>query len=337
MRLDRWVQQRRPVWDRLAGIVDQVYRRGPRHTAPEDVNEMVHLYRAACADLARLRAQQADPTLVREINRLVSSAHGQIYRGATRRRRFSLINFFLIRYPRLFRETWKFTLASFVVCAASAAMAFTTVQTHPEIVADILGGADQEFYGEKRPEDIRERFGHGPNPILSSVVTTNNIRVALLAFALGITFGIGTLFVLVVNGAMLGGLTGAFAASGVGGAFWMTVLPHGALELSAIVIAGGSGLLMGYALCCPGQRTRRRALREDALKAVQLAAGLIPAFIVAGVYEGFVTPTDAMPEEAKVALGVVTAAVFWLYLLLGGRHREQEGESQTATDGLTPS
>jgi uncharacterized membrane protein SpoIIM required for sporulation len=328
MRLDRWVQQRRSVWDRLGGIVDQVYRRGLRHTAPEDVNEMVHLYRAVCADLARLRTQQADPALVREINRLVSRAHSQIYRGATRRRRFSLLNFFLVRYPRLFRETWKFTLASFVICAASAGMAFSTVQTSPEIVTDILGGADREFYGEKRPEDIRERFGHGSNPVLSSMVTTNNIRVAVMAFALGITFGIGTLFVLVVNGAMLGGFTGAFAASGAAGAFWMTVLPHGALELSAIVIAGGSGLLVGYALCCPGQRTRRRALREDALKAVQLAAGLIPAFIVAGAYEGLVTPSDAIAQEAKVALGVATATVFWLYLFLGG-HRRGSGEQSS--------
>ena len=99
----------------------------------------------------------------------------------------------------------------------------------------------------------------------------------------------------------------------------MVILPHGALELSAVVIAGGAGLLLGYSLWCPGQRTRRRALGEEAVRAVQLAVGLIPAFVVAGIFEGFVTPSDAIPEPLKVILGVAAAVVFWLYLLLAGR------------------
>ena len=127
---------------------------------------------------------------------------------------------------------------------------------------------------------------------------------------------------LMVNGAMVGGIAGAFARSGLHRQFWMVILPHGALELSAIVVAGGAGLLVGYALWCPGQRTRRRALREEAVRAVQLAAGLIPAFAVAGVFEGFVTPSDAVPDLLKVILGAAAAAIFWLYLLLGGLRRQ---------------
>ena len=89
------------------------------------------------------------------------------------------------------------------------------MQDSPQTVADILGGSDREFYGEKSLADIRERFGHEGNPMFSSRVITNNIRVALMAFALGITFGLGTIWVLAVNGAMLGGLAGAFAKSGI--------------------------------------------------------------------------------------------------------------------------
>jgi uncharacterized membrane protein SpoIIM required for sporulation len=186
-------------------------------------------------------------------------------------------------------------------------------------VADILGGADREFRGTKTVGDIRERFGHEGNPLLSSFVIVNNIKVALAAFALGITFGVGTIYMLTINGAMLGGIAGAFAKSGIDGQLWMVILPHGALELSAVVIAGGAGLLLGYSLWCPGQRTRRRALREEAVRAVQLAVGLIPAFAVAGVFEGFVTPSDVIPEPLKVLLGIAVAVVFWLYLLLAGR------------------
>jgi uncharacterized membrane protein SpoIIM required for sporulation len=126
---------------------------------------------------------------------------------------------------------------------------------------------------------------------------------------------------------MVGGLTGAFAKSGLAWKMWMVLLPHGALELSAIVIAGGAGLMVGFGLCAPGQRTRRRALREDCVTAMQLAAGLIPAFILAGLIEGLVTPSDAIDEPVKVMLGIAAAAVYWLYLLLAGRGEKDSAVS----------
>ena len=155
--------------------------------------------------------------------------------------------------------------------------------------------------------------------MLSSLVTTNNIQVAFNAFALGVTFGVGTVYVLVVNGAMLGGYSGSFGESGLGRELWLTILPHGALELSAIIVAGAAGLLIGFGLWCPGRRTRLRALREDALAAVKLVAGLVPAFMVAGFFEGFVTPSDLLSPELKAGLGVAVAAVFWFYILAAGR------------------
>jgi len=317
MSLDAWLEERRPSWLRLEAIVDQLYRCGPRCASADDLAALLELYQAACADLARLRAASADPALIGPLNRLVTRAHGQVYRGSPARS-WRIGDFFLVQYPRLFRQTWKFTLASFLISAASALMAYYTVQDSPQVVADILGGADREFYGKKSVADIRERFGHEGNPLFSSFIITNNVKVALGAFALGITFGVGTIYELVVNGAMVGGIAGAFAKSGIGGQFWMVILPHGALELSAIVVAGGAGLLVGYSLWAPGQRTRRRALREESIRAMQLAVGLIPAFAVAGVFEGFVTPSDVISEPLKVALGVAAAAIFWLYLLLGG-------------------
>ncbi len=243
------------MWKRLETIVDQLVRRGPRRTPARQVADLVELYQSACADLARLRAIGAEPDLVDPLNRLIIRAHGQVYRGAPASP-WSLGGFFLRDYPRLFRRTWKFTLASFLISLITACAAFWTVQDSPQTVADILGGREREFYGEKSLADIRERFGHEGNPMLSSRVITNNIRVALMAFALGISFGLGTIWVLSVNGAMLGGIAGAFAKSGIQGQMWMVILPHGALELSAIVIAGGAGLIVGYGLWAPGQRTR---------------------------------------------------------------------------------
>ncbi len=321
MSLEVWLTGRRPTWLRLEAILDRLHHDGPRRIPAQDLRELTELYQSACADLARLRALSADPSIVGPLNRLVTRVHGQVYRGSARQSP-RLSQFFLVQYPRLFRQTWKFTLASFLLSAASALMAYSTVQSSPQVVSDILGGGDAEFYGPKSVADIRERFGHEGNPVLSSFVITNNIRVALGAVALGITFGIGTAYVMIVNGAMLGGIAGAFAKSGIEWQLWMVILPHGALELSAVVVAGGAGLLVGYGLWCPGQRTRRRALREEVVRAMQLAVGLVPAFAVAGLFEGLVTPSDAIPESVKVTLGIAVAVVFWLYLLLAGREAQ---------------
>jgi uncharacterized membrane protein SpoIIM required for sporulation len=327
MGLDQFVHDRRPVWSHLAGIVAAAYRRGVRRLPPADVYDMVHLYRDVSADLARLRSLDADPQLVSEVNRLVARAHAQIYRGV-RGKSYSVLSFFLVRYPQLFRETWRFTFASFLISALFAGLAYRTVQTHPDLVADVMGPMmASEFRGDKKPSDIKDRFRAVSSPVLSSFVTGNNIMVALKAFALGITFGLGTVYVLLYNGMMVGGIAGAYAKSGIAADLWLTLLPHGALELSAIVVAGGAGLLLGYSLWCPGQRTRRRALREDAIKAGQLAVGLIPAFLVAGFFEGFVTPNDVMPEPFKAGLGVAVAVAFWLYLFLGGRQANAAARS----------
>ena len=123
---------------------------------------------SACADLARLRAIGAEPDLVEPLNRLIIRAHGQVYRGAPASP-WSLGGFFLRDYPRLFRRTWKFTFASFLISLVTALAAYWTVQDSPQTVADILGGNDREFYGEKSLADIRERFGHEGDPMLSSL------------------------------------------------------------------------------------------------------------------------------------------------------------------------
>ncbi len=332
MELDRITREGRQRWSRLQQLVDMNDMPGVR-LDPAQVRELLQLYQDTSADLARLRTLDADPQLVQSLNRLVAKTHAMVYRDDRNNAGLGrgILRFYAVTYPRLFRETWKYSFAAFLLSAVVFAMAYQTVQTHPDIVADILGGLDQDLMGSKERADIADRFEQTPGAFLSSAVTTNNIGVAITAFALGITFGIGTVMVLIVNGAMLGGIAGAFAKSGAGVDLWMTILPHGALELSAIVCAGGAGLLLGYTLWCPGGRTRRLALREEAPRAVQLAVGLIPAFIVAGLFEGFVTPSPLLSPAAKVTLGALAAVAFWAHLLFAGRSETRAEKQQAAT------
>jgi uncharacterized membrane protein SpoIIM required for sporulation len=142
---------------------------------------------------------------------------------------------------------------------------------------------------------------------------TNNIRVTILAVALGVTAGIGTAVVLISNGMMIGGLAGAATNSNVDFLFWSVILPHGILELSAICIAGGAGLLIARAIYAPGDLSRRDALKLAGNEAAQLLAGVAVMLVLAGLIEGFITPT-ALPPAFKMAFALLTGVFMTAYL-----------------------
>jgi uncharacterized membrane protein SpoIIM required for sporulation len=155
-------------------------------------------------------------------------------------------------------------------------------------------------------------------PLLSAGITANNVQVALVAFAGGITFGALTTYALIANGLLIGVLAGLFVRGGEGLYFWSLIVPHGALEIPAIVLAAGAGLVMARALISPGDLPRGAALRSVSSDAVKLVLGTIPLFLIAGAIEGFFTPTDIDPG-LKLAFGGLAAVLLGMYLLLPGR------------------
>jgi uncharacterized membrane protein SpoIIM required for sporulation len=163
-------------------------------------------------------------------------------------------------------------------------------------------------------------------PGMATLIFTNNIQVTFLSFAGGVLFGIGTAYVLVANGLMLGAALGAAQHYGVGGLLWSFVSPHGYLELTCIVIAGAAGLMLGDALLRPGLLLRREALARAARRAVELVLGAAPVLVVAGLIEGFVSPSD-MPTELKLAIGPLSAVVFYALLLTVGRTAQRRPRS----------
>ena len=152
-----------------------------------------------------------------------------------------------------------------------------------------------------------------PPPGLATEILLNNVSVAFLAFAFGITLGIGTIWVVVQNALLLGVLAGAFQAAGHGAGFWALILPHGVLELTAICIAAGAGLRIGWSIVAPGDRPRGSALAEEARDAVLVVVGVVPAFGIAAIVEAFVTGTS-IPVAAQLALGATLAAGYVLFL-----------------------
>ena len=173
---------------------------------------------------------------------------------------------------------------------------------------------------DKPLHDSNFAFDRSYAPAVASAIITNNVMVAMYAFAGGMTLGYVTIQSILENGLMVGGLGALFASKGFGLDFWATVAPHGVIELTSIQIAGGAGLLLAQAILAPGRMRRIDALKANARRAGVLAIGVIALLCVAGTIEGFVSP-QRTSIEFRIAFGAMTAVLLAAYLGFSGRRR----------------
>jgi uncharacterized membrane protein SpoIIM required for sporulation len=186
----------------------------------------------------------------------------------------------------------------------------------PGAAAGLVPGAYQSVT-QPRPHGSNLHLTRSERTALSGQIFTNNIRVTLLTFAAGITAGIGTALLLLLNGVMLGVVGGLAVGSGNGRVFFELVTAHGVLELSCIVVSAAAGLRMGWALIEPGTRTRAAALGVEARDAIKIVLGTAPWLVLAGLIEGFLTPAG-LGLAAVLAVGFGAAAVYWGLVIFAG-------------------
>lgn len=316
MPIDRFINERKTVWQRLEELLHLLDRMTLRKLHREEVRELGRIYRRTASDLAIARAESRDPRLINYLNNLVIRAHGRIYRadaeGGQRIR-----NFFGRDFPQTFRRTWRYTAVAFAVFWIFTAIFFVGSRLDPDFSE--FAGISPYF----REVVINQRTHwwerlNEANQVGSSQIFTNNIRVTFYAFALGAIFGIGTLYVLAFNGASFGAIIALTYRAGFGNDLMSFVVGHGVIELSCIFIAGGAGLLIGTALMMPGDLSRADALKSRGMEAVRLVIGCVPVLVVAGIIEGFISP-QPIPVAIKISIGVLTGITLWSYLFLAGR------------------
>ncbi len=319
MRERRFVIARRARWDRLAALADRAAARGVRSLPPEEIDELALAYRAATSDLAIAKARGEDPAILAHLNRLTARAHSVVYVAAARSGWSRVRDFVLRDFPREVRRSWAPIAFCTALTIVSALVAYVSVGADPQNVHALVPEAPVGPI-ERPLHDSNFGFDRAFSPAMASFIITNNVKVAAIAFAGGMTGGLLTGWIILTNGLMLGGLGALYVKAGFGADFWATIAPHGVIELSAIQIAGGAGLLIAGGYLRPGRVRRGDALKAAARRAATLVIGVALLLCVAGTIEGFVSP-QRLPIPARAAIGALTAVALAVYLLCAGRER----------------
>lgn len=306
-----WVKKRRPYWAELDELVKRCEKGGLRRLDHHEVQRLALLYRQSAADLSTLRQDSSGKSYGKYLSPLLSRAHNIIYASEpSDKKRF--LRFFTHDYPRVFRANLPYVTAALALFAVSAVIAIVLTWQDPDLARSVLGP------GMMASIDKREMWTHSivaVKPVASSQITTNNMTVAFMMFAMGITAGVGTVLLTIFNGFLLGVVTTACWSAGMSLKLWSFVVPHGSLELPAVIIAAAAGLRLAGGLLFPGHLPRRDSVIAGGSDAIQLLLGVIPMLAIAGAIEGFVSPTD-LAVAWKFLLGGTLFTLLNVYLFL---------------------
>lgn len=315
MKLDRFLSQREPSWAELTSLVASAGKR-PERLGPDGVRRLGELYRAATADLAYLRRAWPAEVESHNLQDLVAQARALVYNSESDREGSPLI-FFGRDYWRLLTARPVFLLAAWVLLLAPALLTAGWALDDPGAAGGLVPAAYRSVT-EPRTPGASLGLSAGEGAALSSTIFVNNIRVSLVAFAGGIAAGLGTAFVLMTNGMLLGTVTGLAFGAGNGSVLVELISPHGVLELSCIAVCAAAGLRLGWAPVRPGRSRRVDALVSEARPAVLMLLGTLPWLVLAGVVEGFITPAG-LGLVSALAIGLSLGGLFWGLALWRGR------------------
>ncbi len=320
-RMNRFINERKDNWQRLEDLLSMLKGTSLRGLSRMELREFGELYRRAATDLAIARSETRDPNLINYLNGLVIRAHGKIYRAENQGANL-IWKFFTEDFPRAFRRSLRYSVLACAVFMTFAAASFALCY-YDHTFAQILGLDDIRIAAETDTKwwlKLNEA-----NQIGSSLILSNNILVAFKAFALGAFFGIGALYVLVMNGLSIGGVLGVCykASPAFGNELVNFMVGHGVIELSCIFIAGGAGMMIGYAIINPGDLTRSQALKKAGMEAARIVIGCAFLLVIAGLIEGFISPSS-LPPAFKIATGIATGIAMYSYLFLVGIEQGSE-------------
>ncbi|MBN1588852.1 MAG: stage II sporulation protein M [Pirellulales bacterium] len=336
MKVSDLLEARRENWQALEQLCSRLENRGRRQLDAPMVSEFASLYRSACADLALADAYQLPQETVHYLHQLVGRAHNQLYRS----RLFNMRTWarqLLVDVPRrLFRDK-ALRLAFFIfwgVFLLSGSLSYVRSDFAQRVVGNEMLTQIEGMYaqpaGRDNPAFCCDRMGF---------YIAHNAGIGLRCFAMGLLFGVGGLLATIQNAAILGGVFGHMATTTQSDNFFRFVTAHGPYELTAVVMAAGAGMRLGFSLLDTKGQTRIASLRRAGAEAMPTMGAFLVLFSLAAMIEAFISPSS-LPYAVKAGVAVFSIATLVFYFVFLGYPRDAGTAGRTAppdTVGHLPS
>ncbi|MEI7733579.1 MAG: stage II sporulation protein M, partial [Verrucomicrobiota bacterium] len=322
--LPKFIAAERPYWNKLEAALNQL-EASPNWRLPlSELREFHYLYERASADLGKINTFASEPELRRYLENLVARAYTEIHETRERQHRFSLSDWFFKTFPQTFRrQVNAFYLALAITFGGCCFGGLVTVLDPDSRYATMPFGHDQLRPRERVAQEEKAKTDRyaGQRGGFSSYLMTHNTQVSIFTLALGMTYGVGTILMLFYNGIALGAISLDYILDGQSLFLCGWILPHGSIELPAILIAGQAGLVLAGALIGRGRRealpTRVRLIAGDL---TTLIGGVATLLIWAGFVEGFLSQyhEPVIPYWLKISFGLVELALLVAFLSKSG-------------------
>ena len=322
MDIDAFVARHSGEWSRLEELVSR------RRLTGEEADELVMLYQRVATHLSLVRTRSPDPSLVARLSSLVARGRSAVAGSSTPAwsevRRFATVTF-----PVAVYRSWRWWCAVATGFSAVSFGLMAYVAANPQLWNRI---ATDEEIQQLVENDFASYYSENPAQSFAFRVWTNNALVAGGTLVLGITL-VGAIWILLQNAASVGLTGGLMVGNGRADVFFGLISPHGILELTAVFVAAGAGLRLGWAWVDPGRLPRAQALAAAGREAITVAIGLVVVLLLSGVIEAFVTPSP-LPTWARIGIGVAAEAAFFSYVWRYGRRAALAGETGDLDVGL---
>ncbi len=327
--------EHRAQWDALEAMLTRLERDPGAFVSLDDARDLLRLYQQASGALARVSTQAAAPELTEYLEGLVGRAYAEIHETREHPTRFRPLIWFLHTFPATVRRHVRALIVSCVVTFGAAGLGAWFLAADGDAKEALLSSFPH-LLGDPSDRVAEERALHagtgdplaGRKAQFSGFLMQNNIRVSILAMSLGMTFGLGTALVLFINGLLIGAVCMDYLLAGEGVFLAGWLLPHGSIEIPAILLAGQAGFVLAHALVGWGKGIPTAArMRQIGPDLVTLIGGLAVLLVWAGVVEAFFSQyhEPLLPARVKIGFGAVQLVLLAVFLSLGGRARDPEG------------
>ncbi|HEX9880237.1 MAG TPA: stage II sporulation protein M [Candidatus Binatia bacterium] len=331
--LQRFIADGRNHWSQLESLLNRLENDAEYRLDLETSRRFYYLYQQAAADLARIVSFTSEGEIRHYLESLLSRAYGEIHETREKPHRLKPLRWFFNVFPQTFRRHWRAFWLSLAVSVAGAAFGALALGFDPgakEVLmpfSHLQGSPSQRVAYEERAKDDRLE---GERATFSTNLISHNTRVSIFALALGMSWGVGTVILLFYNGVILGAVAFDYIVAGETEFLLGWLLPHGVIEIPAILVAGQAGLVLGHALVGrDSQLTLRARLREVGGDLVTLIFGAGILLGWAGLIEAFLSQyhEPVLPYSFKICFGVLELILLSGFLAWSGSSGEPKAVS----------